>query len=78
MIFNFTECPIKGQVRYECASHPLCHRTCDNTNITFCPAICIVNGCECPVGTVVDFAKRECVHESQCEGMYIIIIMFKW
>ena len=66
-----TECPIKGQVRYECASHPRCHRTCnDRPDPTICPLSCIINGCECPRGTVVDFSKLECVPENECEGTH--------
>ena len=63
-----TVCPIKGQVRSECASHPSCHQTCTSTGPTPCPAICIVNGCECPNGTVIDEAKKECVPRRECEG----------
>ena len=65
-----TVCPIKGQIRRECASHPSCHQTCQNTSSTICPAICIVNGCECPDGTVIDLNRRECVLRSECEGTY--------
>ena len=52
-----TACLIKGQVRRECASHPGCHQTCNSTGPVACPAICIVNGCECPNGTVIDEDK---------------------
>ena len=64
-------CPVKGQVRSECASHPSCHHTCNNTNDPLpCPRVCIVNGCECPNGTVIDEDTNECVAPSECEGMY--------
>ena len=66
-------CPIKGQVRRECASHPSCHQTCNSTGSTICPAICIINGCECPEGTVIDEDKWECVPRSECEGMFYSI-----
>ena len=69
-ITSITVCPIKGQIRKECASHPSCHQTCNSTGPTACPAVCIVNGCECPYGTVVDVAKRECVPRSECEGTH--------
>ena len=64
-----TVCPIKGQVRRECASHPDCHQTCNTTGPVVCPRICIVNGCECPDGTVIDEYKNECVTPNECEGM---------
>ena len=62
-------CPIKGQVRMECASPPSCHRACNRTGPIACPAICIVNGCQCPPGTVIDWDKNECVLPRQCEGI---------
>ena len=71
MIFKILACPIKGQVRKECASHPSCHQTCNNNETVLCPEICIVNGCECPDGTVIDEDKNECVAPSECIGMYI-------
>ena len=65
-----TACPIEGQIRKECASHPSCRRTCDNLNENRpCPAVCIVNGCECPAGTVIDEDKGECVAPIECESM---------
>ena len=64
----FTACPIKGQIRSECASHPSCHQACNSTGPTVCPAICVVNGCECPAGTVIDWDKNECVRPRECEG----------
>ena len=68
-----TACPIKGQIRRECASHPSCHRACNSTGPLACPAICIVNGCECPAGTVIDWIRNECVTPRQCLGMYVPI-----
>ena len=62
-------CPIKGQIRRECASHPSCHQTCNNTEPTICPAVCVINGCECPEGTVIDEDNQECVLQSECEGI---------
>ena len=63
-------CPVKGQVRKECAAHPDCHRTCNNTHdpTIVCPLVCIVNGCECPEGTVIDEARNECVTPKECKG----------
>ena len=66
-----TACPIKGQVRKDCASDPGCHPTCGDTAPISCPAICIINGCECPNGTVIDEDKNECVAPSECTGMYV-------
>ena len=62
-------CPVKGQVRRECAAHPSCHQTCNNTNDQIaCPLVCIVGGCECPNGTVINEDTNECVAPSECEG----------
>ena len=64
-------CPIKGQIRKECASHPSCHLSCNNTEPGPCPLVCIINGCECPTGTVIDEEKNECVAPNECTaGMY--------
>ena len=70
LCINTLACPVKGQIRKECASHPSCHRTCDDTNTTVCPAVCIVYGCECPNGTIIDEKKNECVAPEECKGMY--------
>lgn len=60
-------CPIKGQIRRECASHPDCHRACGSLGPVACPRVCIPDGCECPPGTVIDRTKNECVPPSECE-----------
>ena len=67
-VTSITACPIKGQIRKECASHPNCHQACSSTDSIICPLVCIVNGCECPPGTVIDWDKNECVYPNQCEG----------
>ena len=67
-------CPIKGQIRKKCASHPSCHQTCNSTGPTICPAVCVINGCECPTGTVIDETKRECVPQSECKGIPFIYV----
>ena len=65
-----TVCSVKGQVRRKCASHPSCHQTCDNMNDTLaCPRVCVVNGCECPNGTIIDEDENECVDPLECEGI---------
>ena len=59
-------------MRRECASHPSCHQTCDNVNDTLaCPQVCVFNGCECPIGMVIDEDENECVAPLQCEGISI-------
>ena len=68
-VYYIIACPVKGQVRKECASHPSCHQTCNNTGPFACPAICVVNGCECPPGTVIDEDINECVTPRECEGI---------
>ena len=74
-ITSIVACPIKGQIRKECASHPGCHQTCNSTNTTVCPAVCIINGCECPNGTVIDENRNECVTPSECAGIQTILIV---
>ena len=68
-VISITACPVEGQVRKECASHPDCHQTCNTTEPVVCPTVCIDNGCECPFGTVIDEDKNECVPPKQCEGI---------
>ena len=63
-----TACPIEGQIRRECASHPDCHKTCNTTGPVPCPRVCIVNGCECPEGTVINEENNKCVTPSECKG----------
>ena len=73
-IYLTVACPIKGQVRRECASHPSCHRTCNSTEPGACPRVCVINGCECPIGTVIDEEKKECVLPSKCiQGMHLLM-----
>ena len=69
--FTFTtECPIEGQIRSECASHPNCTVTCEDIGgpLPACPEICVVNGCECPLGMVVDEKRNACVPLDECIG----------
>ena len=73
MVTLITVCPIRGQIRKECASHPSCHRACNSTESTSCLAVCVINGCECPAGTVIDWRINECVMPRQCLGMYVPI-----
>ena len=70
MFYNLIAvCPIKGQIKKECASHPSCHQTCNSTGLSVCPAVCIINGCECPDGQVIDEVKCQCVTPQECEGI---------
>ena len=69
-------CPIKGQIRKECAAHPNCVKTCNNTGeLLVCQEECIINGCECPDGTVIDMDKNECVELGECPGMCVSYII---
>lgn len=63
-------CPIRGQIRVECAPHPSCHLKCNNTGSGPCPYVCIVNGCVCPRGTVIDEDRNACVPPRLCKGMH--------
>ena len=66
-IFAYIGCPVKGQVRRLCASDPSCHRTC-TSGILPCPLICIVGGCECPKGTVINEDLNMCVTLDKCDA----------
>ena len=66
-------CPIEGQIRKECASPPSCHQTCNSTGSIACPSICIVDGCECPDGQVINENETECVTPNECEGTYTLL-----
>ena len=70
---NYIACPVQGQIRRLCASHPRCHRTCNNIGPIACPRVCIINGCECPLGTVIDEATNKCVRPKECKGEIVII-----
>ena len=60
-------CPVEGQIRLECASHPSCHRRCDRLSGPIpCPQVCIHNGCQCPIGRVIDVQTNKCVFPRQC------------
>ena len=65
-----TECPVKGQIKKECASLPSCHQTCGSPDPRPCPLICIQDGCECPAGTIIDETRNECVCPSECTSKY--------
>lgn len=72
----YTDCSIKGQVIGKCASHPDCAKTCKNRTEVGCIQQCIPYGCECPDGTVIDEQKNECVAESECPGMSVLMISY--
>lgn len=53
----------------ECARPIRCTPTCSGIGSPICPAICHINGCECPPETVIDVVKKECVAPHECTGM---------
>ncbi|XP_065920034.1 kielin/chordin-like protein [Dysidea avara] len=60
-------CLVAGQVHSECAS--VCNITCANMNTPqVCPLVCVVNGCECPAGTVINEETNSCVPPTDCPG----------
>jgi len=60
-----TDCPIAGQERRQCAS--ACDITCSNYLASIvCPAVCVINGCQCPVGSVINEAANSCVIMENC------------
>ena len=67
LLIYFAGCTIEGQVINQCALHPNCTKTCNNTNeFLICTQQCIPYGCECPDGMVVDEDKNECVPINEC------------
>ena len=65
-------CPVKGQVRVDCASS--CVITCANMNsLQFCPESCQLNGCECPQGSVINERINTCVWLADCNSTTGII-----
>ena len=66
----FTDCTIKGQIIKQCASHPNCTKTCNNTDESIaCTQQCVPYGCECPDGMVVDEESNECISINECPTM---------
>ena len=67
ILFENIACPIQGQVRSRCASDPSCHTTCENRFTPRpCPTICVIGGCECPRGTVINEDSNMCVPPDEC------------
>ena len=51
----------------ECAIDERCAYTCDNRNYSIqCSFPCVVKGCQCPEGQVVNELTNECVEPSKC------------
>lgn len=76
ILSTIVTCSIKGQIRKNCTNDPRCARTCTNRFFFIaCPLVCsIAGGCECPVGTVIDEDRNECVSSDKCpESMYMCI-----
>lgn len=66
---------MQGQVKLDCAADPSCAATCTNKlSLRRCPAICVVGGCECPNGTVIDEDLRRCVPPTTCPESMIKLI----
>ena len=65
ILSHCTACLVAGQVHMQCASP--CDLTCLNMNSPPpCPAICVINGCQCPHGTVIDDLTNSCIPPSEC------------
>ena len=65
---------MQGQVRSRCAPDPSCQATCMNGFLQIpCPAICVIGGCECPTGTVIDEDSNMCVPPDGCPTSMIHI-----
>lgn len=51
----------------DCAIDERCAYTCDNRNNSIqCPFPCVIKGCQCPEGQVVNELTNECVEPAQC------------
>ena len=68
LVYNLIiECTITGQVKMDCALDERCANTCDNRNNSIqCPFPCVVRGCQCPEGKIVDKLTNECVEPAKC------------
>ena len=78
-VFFITACPVGGQIRVGCGS--ACNMTCANMNMGIaCPDVCIINGCQCPDGTVIDEQSNTCVVPSDCPpaGSYVTMVTNVW
>ena len=65
LVTMVTECPITGQERSECASP--CNTTCSNYLMPIpCTANCVINGCQCPAGSVINEETNSCVVMENC------------
>ena len=70
ILSSFTiACSVGGQIRVGCASP--CNITCANVDtVMICPTVCVINGCQCPRGTVIDEQSNNCVPRSDCPSNY--------
>ena len=59
-----TDCLVTGQMRSQCAS--ACAFTCNDYRDAECTTECVVNGCQCPVGTVINEETNSCVAIEDC------------
>ena len=70
-----TECTVEGQNKVDCAIDERCAYTCDNRNNSIhCPFRCVVRGCQCPEGTVINELINKCVELSMCPSSRFISI----
>ena len=54
-----------------CAVDPRCQHNCENKdNFIQCLLPCVVNGCQCPEGQVVNELTNECVEQIYKGRMY--------
>ena len=64
MVTMAKDCPVTGQMRSDCAS--ACGFTCNNYRDASCTDNCVINGCQCPVGTVINEETNSCVAMENC------------
>ena len=62
-------CP-PGMVYQQCGE--ACPQTCDTKESMDCIGGC-VEGCFCPIGEVL--LNENCINATECEGMYMTILM---
>lgn len=61
-----------------CAVDPRCQHNCENKdNFIQCLLPCVVNGCQCPEGQVVNELTNECVEQAMCPpSKYLCVYMY--
>lgn len=62
----------------DCAIDERCAYTCDNRNSSIqCRFPCVVKGCQCPDGKVVNKLTNKCVAPIECPASKFSMLLYK-